>query len=209
MSDSATFRNYKSERDARAIGDVRSLVSIALQSQYSHSQKYRALSELFREELDASPQLDSFFTYIMNPETATGAFLDWWAARVGVSRSVIVDGEETLLEDDLLRALIFYRAMCNVSDGSAYSMIRLLERLSGFPVELNDMQDMTLTVLLYGVPDGLLRQLIRLYGLLNRPAGVLANIYILDPAAKVFGFKGQNLQPFNQGAFIYDGFMEF
>lgn len=208
MSDSATFRNYRSAPDARAIGNVRSLVSIALQSQYSHSQKYRALSELFQDELDASPELDSFFKFIMDPETAPGSWLDWWATRVGVSRSVIVDGKETLLPDDLLRALVFYRALCNVSGGSAHRMVRLLERLSGYPVEFYDGQDMTIGLLLYGRPDGLLRQLIRLYGLLNRPAGVLAKIYIVDPDARVFGFAGSRLQPFDQGVFVYPGFVD-
>lgn len=55
MADSATWRNILSVEDFRKLSNVRSLISIALQSQYSHSERYRQLGLLFNAELDASP----------------------------------------------------------------------------------------------------------------------------------------------------------
>lgn len=72
MADSATWRNILSVEDFQKLSNVRSLISIALQSQYSHSERYRQLGLLFNVELDASPQLDAFFNFILNPGTASG-----------------------------------------------------------------------------------------------------------------------------------------
>ena len=58
MAVSVTWRDIWTEEDFKALPNVRSLVSIALQSQYSHSEKYRQLGDLFRDEIDASPWLD-------------------------------------------------------------------------------------------------------------------------------------------------------
>lgn len=54
MADSTTWRNILSVQDFRKLSNVRCLISIALQSQYSHSEKYRQLALLFNQELDAS-----------------------------------------------------------------------------------------------------------------------------------------------------------
>lgn len=111
MADSATWRNILSVEDFRKLSNVRSLISIALQSQYSHSERYRQLGLLFNAEIDASPQLDAFFNFILNPDTASGVWLDWWGKRVGVNRNLVVDGQDTRLDDEFFRFLIFYRAV--------------------------------------------------------------------------------------------------
>lgn len=119
MADSATWRNILSVEDFRKLSNVGSLISIALQSQYSHSERYRQLGLLFNAELDASPQLDAFFNFILNPDTASGVWLDWWGKRVGVNRNLVVDGQDTRLDDEFFRFLIFYRAVVNVSNSTA------------------------------------------------------------------------------------------
>ncbi len=201
MSSSATFRNMITEEDIRSIADTRSLVSIALQSQYSHSEKYRQLGELFRNEIDASEELDNFFNHILNPETADGKFLDVWGERVGVSRYINVDDVETVLDDEFFRFLIFYRSMANVANATSATINSMITKLSGYRTKIFDRLDMTADIVIFGSASGAIREIVRLYGVLNSPSGVEINIRVVDPSAKVFGFKGSNHATFNIGVF--------
>ena len=201
MAVSVTWRDIFNEPDFKALPNVRSLVSIALQSQYSHSEKYRQLGDLFRDEIDASPWLDNLYTNVLNPETANGVFLDWWGKRVGVSRYLTVDGVETVLDDEFYRFLVFYRAVANVSSGTAESINSLLTRLTGYRTKVFDNQDMTITIVLFGAVNSAIREIVKNYGLLNRGGGVQAKLRIVDPTYTMLGFVGQNLYPFNVGIF--------
>jgi len=201
MSDSVTFRNIFTEEDMRAMTNTRSLVSIALQSQYSHSEKYRQLGDLFREELDASPNLDDFYNHALNPETADGKFLDIWGERVGVSRKITVDGVETVLDDEFFRFLIFYRSMANISNATSATINSMITKLSGFQTKVFDRQDMTADIVIYGAVGSAIREIVKLYGLLNAPSGVLVRIRFVDPNTPVLGFYGSNHAPFNIGIF--------
>lgn len=201
MADSVTWRNILSVADFRKISNVRSLISIALQSQYSHSERYRQLGLLFNAEIDASPQLDAFFNNILNPETAVGVWLEWWGKRVGVTRNLLIDGVDTRLDDEFFRFLIFYRAVVNVSNGTAETINRLLTKLIGLPVFVSDYQNMSIRIRIVGEPTSVQIAILKNYGLLNRPAGVLANIESVVPNELAFGFFGSNLLPFNQGVF--------
>ena len=201
MADSVTWRNILSVTDFRKISNVRSLISIALQSQYSHSERYRQLGLLFNAEIDASPQLDAFFNNVLNPDTALGVWLDWWGKRVGVNRNLVVDGQDTRLDDEFFRFLIFYRAVVNVSNSTAETINSLLTRLIGLPAFVNDYQDMTINIRIVGEPNSVQIAILKNYGLLNRPAGVLANVEAVFPNTFVFGFYGSKLLPFNQGVF--------
>lgn len=201
MADSVTWRNILSVTDFRKISNVRSLISIALQSQYSHSERYRQLGLLFNAELDASPQLDAFFNNVLNPDTALGVWLDWWGKRVGVNRNLVIDGVDTRLDDEFFRFLIFYRAVVNVSNGTSETINRLLTKLIGLSVFVSDYQDMTIRIRIVGEPTSVQVAILKNYGLLNRPAGVLVNVEAVAPNELVFGFFGSELLPFNQGVF--------
>lgn len=182
MADSVTWRNILSVTDFRKISNVRSLISIALQSQYSHSERYRQLGLLFNAEIDASPQLDAFFNNVLNPDTALGVWLDWWGKRVGVNRNLVVDGVDTRLDDEFFRFLIFYRAVVNVSNGTSETINRLLTKLIGLPVFVSDYQDMTIRIRIVGEPTSVQVAILKNYGLLNRPAGVLVNVGTEPPS---------------------------
>ena len=201
MADSVTWRNILSVTDFRKISNVRSLISIALQSQYSHSERYRQLGLLFNAEIDASPQLDAFFNNVLNPDTALGVWLDWWGKRVGVNRNLVIDGVDTRLDDEFFRFLIFYRAVVNVSNGTSETINRLLTKHIGLPVFVSDYQDMTIRIRIVGEPTSVQVAILKNYGLLNRPAGVLVNVEAVAPNELVFGFFGSELLPFNQGVF--------
>ena len=201
MADAVTWRNILSVTDFRKISNVRSLISIALQSQYSHSERYRQLGLLFNAEIDASPQLDAFFNNVLNPDTALGVWLDWWGKRVGVNRNLVIDGVDTRLDDEFFRFLIFYRAVVNVSNGTSETINRLLTKLIGLSVFVSDYQDMTIRIRIVGEPTSVQVAILKNYGLLNRPAGVLVNVEAVAPNELVFGFFGSELLPFNQGVF--------
>lgn len=97
--------------------------------------------------------------------------------------------------------MIFYRAVVNVSNGTSETINRLLTKLIGLPVFVSDYQDMTIRIRIVGEPTSVQVAILKNYGLLNRPAGVLVNVEAVAPNELVFGFFGSELLPFNQGVF--------
>ena len=201
MTDTQTWLNVLSQDDFERITNMKSVVSIAIQPQYSHAQKLGAFCRLFQDEIDATPQLEGVLKAIADPNTACGVFLDWWGVRVGASRYVTLDGKQTRLDDETFRFLVFYRALANISDASAATMNGLLSKLIGCTTFVKDNLDMTISVHVLGAPTSLQTAILRQYGLLNRAAGVKYNIIIQNPETPTLGFNGSKLWPFNQGAF--------
>ena len=199
---STTWLNIFDVTDFRKIADVRDKVSTALQSQYSHSQRYRNMNTVLNVNIDMSTDIDNAYTEIMNPQTAKGVFLDWWGYRVGVNRYVTINGTPVRLDDDYFRFLLFYRALSNISDTTAYTVNKLLSMLTNSDVVVQDNGDMTFNLIVYGDLTELEKTIIKQYGLLNRPAGVMYNKTTIYPdAEKQFGFFGSGLHPFNQAPF--------
>lgn len=202
MSDTQTWQNFLSVSDVRGLANVKSKASIAMQSQYSHAPKLSKLAQVFHGEMDASNQLNQVHSMIADVQTAGGLFLDWWGERVGVSRYLYVDGQYVRFDDDYYRFLIMYRAVCNISDSTAATMNKMLSTLTSTRVFVVDYQNMSIqSIVVIGNIEELQAQILETYGLLNRPAGVLTNFLIIYPDEQVFGFDGQELNPFEQGVF--------
>lgn len=202
MADVETWQNFEDVADVDAMADVSSLASAAIQSQYSHSQQFQNLALAVRDGIDATKDVDKFHQAIADPQTAYGVFLDWWGKRVGVDRYIKVNGEYVRFDDDYYRFLIFYRALCNIANATADAANQLLSMLTDTVVFVVDYQDMAISsvVIIGAIPD-MQSQILSTYGLLNRPAGVLANYLIIYPDEQIFGFEGSQLLPFNQGVF--------
>lgn len=202
MADVETWQNFEDVADVDAMADVSSLASAAIQSQYSHSQQFQNLALAVRDGIDATKDVDKFHRAIADPQTACGVFLDWWGKRVGVDRYIKVNGEYVRFDDDYYRFLIFYRALCNIANATADAANQLLSMLTDTVVFVVDYQDMVISsvVIIGAIPD-VQSQILSTYGLLNRPAGVLANYLIIYPDEQIFGFEGSKLLPFNQGVF--------
>lgn len=196
-----TWRNMLACENIRHIADVQTLVTDALQSQYSASPRIRAICDIFQKMIDATGDLENAFSAIYDPSKAEGIFLDWWGERVGVSRNIVINGQDTRLDDDYYRFLIFYKAAANISNGTIAEMNNLLSRLLGLPVFVIDNLDMTISVRVIGQPTDLQIVILQNYGLLTRGAGVGYNIIIQNPETAIFGFNGSQLMPFNQGVF--------
>lgn len=202
MSTTQTWEDLQQVDDVREMADVPSKASIAIQSQYAHAPNFKALAEIFHNALDATEQLDQLLKDVADARTAKGVFLDWWGKRVGVDRLIEVDGEFIRFDDDYYRFLIMYRALCNISDSSAATMNRLLSQLTDQQVFIVDYQNMSIrSIVVVGSMSDLQITILRAYGLLNRPMGVMTNFLVIYPDDAIFGFAGSDLQPFDQGVF--------
>lgn len=196
-----TWRDIMHVENMMVVPNVQSIQSEAIQSQYDASPKLKAFCQIFQDSIDATKDFDNVLKYISDPNQAEGIFLDWWADRVGVSRTLETNGTSVLLTDDQLRFLIFYRAAANIADGSLNRIAELLRRLLGVPVQVYDNLDMTISIRILGVLTLQQEYILRNYGLLMRGAGVGYNIIIQNPNTPTFGFDKSGLQPFNQGVF--------
>ena len=95
-----TFENIDEVDDFAALADVGSTASIAIQSQYAHAPRIRALAEIFREQLDAADDLVHVVEGIADPRTSVGAYLDWWGECVGGDRLLKVEDNYLRFDDD-------------------------------------------------------------------------------------------------------------
>ncbi|WP_333580381.1 DUF2612 domain-containing protein [Duodenibacillus massiliensis] len=202
MSDSQTWQNFESAEDVREMADVTSRASVAMQSQYAHAPRMNAVGKILQDEIDATDQLDDIAVQVADVQTAKGVFLDWWGKRIGIDRYIKVKDKYVRFDDDYFRFLLMYRAVCNVSDSTCATMNRMLSLLTNTKVFCVDYQDMTISsVVVIGAISDVMSTVLATYGLLNRPAGVLANYLIIYPNEEIFGFQGSDLLPFNQGVF--------
>lgn len=202
MSDTQTWQNFESVDDVREMADVTSKASIAMQSQYAHAPRMKAVGKILQNEIDASDQLDDLALQVADVQTAKGVFLDWWGKRIGIDRFIKVGSEYVRFDDDYYRFLLMYRAVCNLSDSTCATMNRMLSMLTSTRVFVVDYQDMTLqSIVIIGNIDEIQAQVLQTYGLLNRPAGVMTNFLIIYPNEEIFGFEGSDLLPFDQGVF--------
>ena len=202
MAATQTWEDILSVDDVQNMADFAGLTTDAIQSQYSHAQRIRGIAGLLRQQIDATQNLTDLQSMVADMQTAQGIFMDWWGLRVGVDRLVQVNGEFYRFDDDYYRFLLFYRAQCNLANATAATMNNMLSQLTSTRTFVIDYQMMNISsVVIIGAISDLQAQILATYGLLNRPAGVLANYLIIYPDEKIFGFEGSNLEPFDQGVF--------
>lgn len=202
MQSFQTWQDFLQVEDVREMSNVLDKTSTVLQSQYAASKRIGNLGKFFQKEIDATENIELLKEEVADMESAAGVFLDWWGERVGVTRYIKVNGEYVRLDDDYYRFLLFYRARCNLSDSTCATMNRMLSMLTDTRVFVVDYQTMSISsVVIIGAISDLQSQILSTYGLLNRPAGVLANYLIIYPDEQILGFEGSDLLPFDQGVF--------
>ncbi len=202
MAETQTWQDILAVDDVREMADFADLTTAALQSQYAHAVRMKNTAAAVRKALDATGDLESLSVDVANMDTASGVFLDWWGERIGVDRMLKVGDRYERLDDEQFRFLLKYRAVCNISNGTAYTINNLLSLLTDTRTFVVDYLDMTISsIIIIGAISDLQVQILANYGLLNRPAGVLANYLLIYPDEQIFGFLGSELQPFNQGVF--------
>ena len=199
---SQTWENILEMDDVRECPDVPAETSVALQSQYSASQRIRKLGNTFRAALDATDVSKRYRDEICNLQFANGMFLDWWGERIGVNRNMKIKGGYHNFDDEYYRFLLNYKAVSNIANATADTANKMLQRLTDTTVFVVDYLDMTInSIVIIGAISDLQATVLQNFGLLNRPAGVLTNMLVIYPDELIFGFDGQDLLPFEVGVF--------
>lgn len=195
-----TWQNVFDDANILARGNLLSLRSAAIQSQYSASPHLLALCSGFQEQLDASPQIDLIFDDIINIKTASGVSLDLWGRILAIPRTLNTPTAQLTWPDETYRFLLLYKALANISSADAETQNRLLTELFEQNVYVLDNQNMTIRVVFEFFPTQEQAAILNNYGLLSRGAGVGWEFYQIIPE-ETFGFDGSGLQPFNQAPF--------
>lgn len=217
----------KTTNDVRASDDIREEIQEYIQSQYSASPTICALLRDFRNAISPTADIQAFIDNYMSLETAWGKGLDALGRIIGIGRTIratMQDGTEKTftLADEKYRTLLKYKALANILDTSLETLNRMLNYI--FP-------ELGISVVQIVVPaeyDGGVKynsypMHVRFYteqefdeedwaifyvgGTLCLNAGVGWSLVSIE--GSVFGFRGSELQPFNQGRFwdgtIYEG----
>lgn len=129
-------------------------------SQYANSSTIRQLIINMNEYIDPTADIDSFYDYVWNVETAQGFGLDIWGRIVNISRELTIPEDPNyfgfsealpgsfpfdqapfysgvtstqtyLLADDVYRKLILAKALRNISSVNAPSVNQILKNLFG------------------------------------------------------------------------------
>lgn len=176
-------------------------------SQYANSQ--RLVQQIGQEAAALNPRanLDTFYDFLWNVQTAVGYGLDVWGRIVVVNRTLQIssryfgfeEGEPDYdpfntspffsgnnltssftLSDDAYRVLIYAKALTNISFGSVpgiNNILQILFPLRG-PCYVTDNQDMTMTYTFGFVPTPVELAIIETSNVLPRPTGVLVKYNI-------------------------------
>lgn len=184
--------------DFERITNVYDYVSAAIQPQYAHSPRIRALCDMAQDEIDATNDLENVQT-ISSLDGAYGLFLDWLGERIGTSRTIESDGQTLVLDDLLYASLLRWKAAQNLSASDAVSLNTIIEKLVGTKITVLDTGAMTMTLKTTEVISSEMLVLLRYFAPEFSPAGV--GVIFLADYASVFGFNGQQLSLFNYGIF--------
>lgn len=201
-----------------------------IMSQYANSPIIVALIEGINTMVDPTADLDNFYNMVMNLSTATGYGLDVWGRIVGIGRNVSVDLVDTdyfgffeaedftpfndapfngdgtdfasyPLYDELYRQLIIMKAYKNIIYATAPNINKFLSTI--FPDQKSYYLitgTMSAKYIFEFTPTDFQRLVITELGILPVPCGVSVE-YDITEVSTTFGFRGSNLQTFNNGTF--------
>lgn len=199
MGEMQTWRDMLTQGEVRSIADVQSYVSLALQLQYSASQRLMRFGRILQDEVDATDDLQTLFDEAFSLDNAEGVFLDWWGERIGVSRAIEIDGKAVTLDDITYKTLLRWRQVANTSRSDAKTLNTLFSQLLNIPIAVTDKGTMALEIAVDNEIDSSSLVVLRFFSIALKPAGVGINLTI--DYASMFGFNGQKLSTFNFGVF--------
>ena len=184
-------------------------------SQYANSPTITALIQNLDECIDPRADLDTFYSYVFNVETAQGFGLDIWVRIVDVGRQINVPADTPNpggypftpgvyeMTDSEYRTMILVKALANITDSTARSLNILISNLfaSRGRCYVRDIGGMRLEYRFEFWLKPFEYVIISENRVTPRPAGVLATIFQVD-VPTTFGFaESIQLQPFDQGTF--------
>jgi hypothetical protein len=148
-------------------------------SQYGNSPTMSALINSFNLAVEANVDIDNFYDWIWNIDTAQGFGLDIWGRIIGVSRILDIEiAGSNILPDYAYLLLLQLKAARNIWSGTiadTYNIFNALFSSAGYSIEIFDNLDMSMLFLFTGLPgsDPYISTIIQRYFDLV-PAGVLA-----------------------------------
>lgn len=202
-------------------------------SQYGNSSAITQLIDGMNEYIDPRVDIDNFFNFVWNVDTAEGFGLDIWGRIVNVGRDVTIPEVLTYfgfyeagdaepfdqvpfynstaatntyrLEDDVYRVLVLTKALANISESTAASLNRLLQNL--FPgrgrAYVLDLGGMQIQFTFEFLLAPFEYAMLTQSGVIPNPAGVGSVILQVD-LPTTFGFMESGGQPFGSGSFFFN-----
>ena len=204
-------------------------------SQYGNSPILMQLMSNYNQYLDPSADLQNFYDYVWNVQTAQGFGLDIWGEIVGVKRDLVVAQSPTYfgfkdgvndygpfgqapfyvssttgsyqLSDAAFRVLIMVKALANISRTTIRSLNQLLQNMfSGRGrCYVNDLGNMQMRYTFEFILQPFEVAILTQSGALPKPTGV--GTFVLQVNFPTFGFNeaGNSASPFGQGTFLNQG----
>jgi hypothetical protein len=171
-----------------------------LLSRFANSPIIVALISSFNAAMDPTWQIENFYKYIWNVNTAVGYGLNVWGAIVGVSR-VLPSSPPITLNDADYRTLILVKAAANIGNVTVPTLNKLLQAIFGGSglVYVQDNLDMTLSYVFLFQPTATQQAIIQYSGAIPRPAGVLVS-YFWTKVSGPLNTQPLNTWPLNQFA---------
>ena len=174
-------------------------------SQFGNSPTILALVTNMNEYIDPTLDLENFYNYVWNVNTAQGFGLDIWGRIVNVSRTIFTN-PVTYLDDDSFRALILLKALSNITASTAPAINQLLLNWLGPGVRayVNDLGNMAMRYMFEFALTPAQIQIMVASGIFLRPAGVYANL--VSTNLPMFGFREGGTRAytgFNQAPFFF------
>ena len=182
-------------------------VSQTIISQYGCSPTILALIEKLNLAIDPHADIDRFYAWIFNIETAQGFGLDIWGRIVGVNR-IIQTSPPTTLDDDQFRSLILLKALSNISVATSPAINILLQDWIGSEGKayVNDLGNMEIRYSFEFLLQPYQIDIITQSGIFLRSAGVGG--WVVATVYPVFGFSEMGTDwaaPFDQEPFLPAG----
>ena len=103
--------DFRGNEDVRACDNIREEKQPYLLSQYSASPTIYQILADFRENIDPTPDIWTFYDNVFNIATAQGVGLDIWGAIIGMDRTIYDQSTSTkiTLDDEGYRKLLYYK----------------------------------------------------------------------------------------------------
>lgn len=108
-----------------------------------------------------------------------------------------------ILDDSLYRIILKAKIILNQWKGTKAELYDFWTRyFPQYPVFIQDNQDMTMNVLIYGMAPGILQDLVRNGYIVPKPAGVRINYAFPTDAVFSYDFNTPYLKGYNEGSWV-------
>lgn len=165
-----------------------------LLSQYANSPTMCGLIERLNDAIDPRADLQNLYDWIWNLDTAQGFGLDIWGRILVLPRNLTVLGTTYTLDDTTYRAMLYIKALSNITATNAPSLNRLLTQLykdqgRAYTIDIGNMHMMF--VFEFALSD-LDLAILQHTSILPHPAGVKIHILQHTGDQKYFSFDFDN-----------------